>query len=87
VIVTGDNIVTLFCWVLFFFSLVVIILMQYALLRRMKEENMYVCGDPMADDSDLVTLMAINCTSDVEIAYYSSDFTKVVSPVCCYCGI
>ncbi|XP_052786977.1 uncharacterized protein LOC128222142 [Mya arenaria] len=59
---------------------------QDALLRRMKEENLYVCGDPMADDSGLVTLRASNCTSDVEIAYYSSGFSKVVPPVCCYCG-
>jgi len=40
----------------------------------------------MADDSDLVTLRAINCTSDVEIAYYSSGFSKVLPTVCCYCG-
>jgi hypothetical protein len=56
---------------------------QDAVLRRLK---IYVCGDAITDINGLVTLRAINCQSDVEIAYYSSSFSRIAPTVCCYCG-
>ena len=54
-------------------------------IDRVKEENVYTCGGCLPDqaENNVVVRDSINCTSMIEITYYSS---KKFDDVCIYCG-
>lgn len=66
-------------------------------MKRIKEQKVYVCGDPLehtsedtsqetSDASQLIVRRCLLCTDDVEGVYYSAA-GRVFLPGCCiYCG-
>ncbi|WAR21142.1 hypothetical protein MAR_015116 [Mya arenaria] len=54
-----------------------------AYMRRLKEDRLYICGDQLEEGSDLFMQRALNCTTDIEIPYFSPNYRALA--VCCYC--
>ncbi|XP_060064184.1 uncharacterized protein LOC132544583 [Ylistrum balloti] len=55
-------------------------------LRQIREEGDFVCSESLSEESGLVTRQSINCTSELEITYYSAPLRAIAPPCCVYCG-
>ncbi|CAC5374955.1 unnamed protein product [Mytilus coruscus] len=59
---------------------------QDEVLRRIKEQKSYVCGDSLPEGWEMVMISSLLCTSEVETSYYGSTVRSFLPPCCVYCG-